>query len=482
MFTNHTQRRNASIFVTFAAMLIAAVPFAVAQKGDVTLTGSKEAVALYWQGQLKAENQDDPGTFFDQAIQKDPNFAFGYLFAGQTNLDFQRNLQKAVSLADKASPGEREWIMAVDAANRGDQAAALTHWQNLAKLFPGDKRVQSQIGFWYRGSGDEATARKYFDAAAKIDSKWAPAYNNLGYSNVALGRWADAEKAFKTYISLIPNNPNPYDSYAEMLMNSGKFDESIKQYSMAISKDKTFYNSYRGIGDNYVYKGDFEKAHAQFKSMYDASAGNPAFHDLALVSMLDAFLSQGKFADALKVNDMRTAEFQKQNDPQSVFFSHMFAAFLATEGGDADAAARHLNDAADVMKDPSLPAALDANRKFNFTAGKVRLAIQKGDAAAAKGDLDWLATAAHNPNQQWTAYQLWGYSELKQGHYAKATEYLAKANQQDPLTWYYQAWALEAAGDKAAATKLYHKIADWDQLDTPNYAIARTRAIAKLGK
>src|SRR4051812_39461020 len=360
MFTNYPDPRKAIIFVAGVIMLLAAVPFAIAQKGEIPLTGSKEAVALYRQALQKAENQEDPGTLFDQAVQKDPNFAFGYLFAGQTNLDFRRNLEKAVSLADKASPGEREWILAADAGNRGDQAAALEHWQRLAKLYPGDKRAQSQIGFWYRGNGDEATARTYFDAAAKIDSKWAPAYNNLGYSNVALGRWDDAGKAFKTYISLIPNNPNPYDSYGEMLMNSGKFDESIKQYSMAISKDKSFYNSYRGIGNNYMYKGDFDKARAQYKAMYDVSASNPGFHDQALVSMLDSWIGQGKYDEALKVNDMRRAEFQKQNDAQSVFGTHVFSAFIATEGGDTDAANRHLTEAAELMKDPSLPAGLDA--------------------------------------------------------------------------------------------------------------------------
>jgi len=45
----------------------------------------------------------------------------------------------------------------------------------------------------------------------------------LGYSYRNLGNFDDAETAFKKYIELIPNDPNPYDSYAEMLLKQGGF-------------------------------------------------------------------------------------------------------------------------------------------------------------------------------------------------------------------------------------------------------------------
>ena len=38
--------------------------------------------------------------------------------------------------------------------------------------------------------------------------------------------YADAEKAFQKYIELIPKDPNPYDSYAELLLKMGRFDDS----------------------------------------------------------------------------------------------------------------------------------------------------------------------------------------------------------------------------------------------------------------
>src|SRR5215207_4718287 len=104
-----------SVCVTLPTLLFLSLtcPSALAQKGEMTLTGSKEALALFLQARQKAENLQDPGTLFEQAIQKDPNFALAYLFAGTTNQQFRTNVEKAANLTEKVSAGEREWILAV---------------------------------------------------------------------------------------------------------------------------------------------------------------------------------------------------------------------------------------------------------------------------------------------------------------------------------------------------------------------------------
>jgi len=449
------------------------------------ITASAEARAIFMQGLAKSENLEDGTAFFDEAVQKDPNFAFAYLFAGRTNLDAQRNLAKAVSLADKVSPAEREWILASAAQTQGDAAGATAHYQNLLKLMPGDKRVQSQLGVFYRNLNDQATSLTHFQQSVKIDAKYAPAYNNLGYTYMAMGRYPDAEKAFKRYIELIPNNPNPYDSYAEMLLNSGKHDESIKQYNMALAKDPTFYASYRGIANNYVYKGDYAKAREVYNTMLEKTADNPQLHDQALSSLTNAYISEGNFSEALKVNEQRIAIAQKLGDAQSQYGLHNLSAFIATEAGNLDAAAEHWGMASKLMSDPSIPARLEANRQFGAGLTQARLLAAKGDAVGARSQLDSLAKVVagnQNVNQTRTYSFAEGYAAIKQKQYAKATEFLAKANQADPYTWYYQAVALEGSGDTAGAAKLYKKVAGWDQLDNTGYAFARRWAMAKTTK
>jgi tetratricopeptide (TPR) repeat protein len=474
--------RSASLTVLFLIAL--ASPSILAQTGEMPLTASKEAIALFMQGMAKAENLEDPGTLFDQAIAKDPGFALGYLFAGQNNRETQKHLATAVSLADKASPGEREWILAARDQAEGNLAGRLAHLQQLLKLHPNDKRAHSQMGFYYRSIGDDATALQHFTAAVKADEKYAPAYNNIGYSNMALGKFDDAEAAFKTYIKLIPSNPNPYDSYAELLMRTGRFDESIKQYNMALAKDPTFRASYRGLGNNYGYKGDHAKSREIYQMMFDKAA-NDGERNQALASMTNSFIVEGKIDKALEVTERRRAMAEAAGDTQTVFALHNLAGIISLQSGNVEAAAKHFAMATKVSDDPSFNPSLRENRRFNERGFQTRLLAAKGNFDAAKVELEamrqHLATRK-NVNQERGYNLAAGYLELQQKDYAKASEYFAKANPNDPFVWYHQALAFEGAGDKKAAQMMYRRIADWNQLDTPTYAFVRPIAIAKLKK
>ena len=46
--------------------------------------------------------------------------------------------------------------------------------------------------------------------------------------------YPNAEQAFRKYIELIPNDPNPYDSYAELLLKMGKYDEAKALYERGL--------------------------------------------------------------------------------------------------------------------------------------------------------------------------------------------------------------------------------------------------------
>ena len=471
--------RSSSLTVLFLLCISPAALFA--QQKEMPLTTSKEALALFVQGREKAENLEDPGTLFDQAIEKDPNFALAYLFAGRTNQDFTKNVEKAVSLADKVSPGEREWILAAKDQAENNPSGRKVHLEQLLKLHPADKRAHSQMGFYYRSIGDDSTALRHFNQVVKLDKKYAPAYNNIGYSNLSLGRYADAERAFKTYIKLIPNNPNPYDSYAELLMKTGKYDESIKQYNQALVIDPKFINSYRGIGNNYAYQGDYAKARESFQLMFD-KASDDGLRDLALLSAVNSYVTEGKMDKALEVNEQRRAMAEKAGDNASLIGIHTAAGFILAESGKLDDAAKEFEKADQLRNDPSLTATVRENRRFGGMQNHARLLIARLEFDPAKTQLEEIRqylSSRKNPNQDRGYNETAGFLELGQKNYAKALEFFAKADPNDPYVWYYQAVAQEAAGDGKSATALYLKLTNWNQLDDTGYALVRTRAIAR---
>src|SRR5205823_12307539 len=61
--------------------------------------------------------------------------------------------------------------------------------------------------------------------------------------------------AMKRYIALQPDQPNPYDSYGEILRLAGKFDAALEQYRMSIRVDPSF-GSELGVADTLAVMGN----------------------------------------------------------------------------------------------------------------------------------------------------------------------------------------------------------------------------------
>jgi len=98
--------------LTIAAIicvLLISPQYMCSQKGEMTITtSSDEALKLFLDGRDKLDNIETAAAapLFDKAIEKDPNFALAYLYRSQSGGGFKifrKNLEKAVSLADKVS-------------------------------------------------------------------------------------------------------------------------------------------------------------------------------------------------------------------------------------------------------------------------------------------------------------------------------------------------------------------------------------------
>ena len=101
----------------------------------------------------------------------------------------------------------------------GKQGEAL---EKLVKLYPNDERGLVQLATFRFIQQDYSGTVANCEAAIAINPSFAPAYNMLGYGQRFLGNYGGAETAYKKYIALIPKDPNPYDSYAELLMKTGQ--------------------------------------------------------------------------------------------------------------------------------------------------------------------------------------------------------------------------------------------------------------------
>ena len=212
------------VITVLCFLLLPVIPKTFAAEIPIT-TNSKEALQLFIQGRDKLANvqMPDAAKLFDQAIEKDPNFALAYLYRAISSNNYnitRENLQKAKAHNANISPGEKLLINYSEAAFDGNTVEQKEYVNQLLQGYSDDKWVQQTAGQFYYGQDQFQKALTHFNETIKLDHNFAPAYNMIGYTQSMLGNNEEAEQAFKTYISLVPDNPNPYDSYAELLLKT----------------------------------------------------------------------------------------------------------------------------------------------------------------------------------------------------------------------------------------------------------------------
>src|SRR5437764_11571284 len=114
-------------------------------------TSSEEAKKEFLQGRDLAERLliQDSLQHFDKAISLDPTFAAAELAranSSPTAKEFFEHLKKAVSLADKASDGEKFLILATEAGDNGDLDKHKAYLDTLVASYPNEERAHYYHG------------------------------------------------------------------------------------------------------------------------------------------------------------------------------------------------------------------------------------------------------------------------------------------------------------------------------------------------
>ncbi len=101
------------------------------------------------------------------------------------------------------------------------------------------------------------------------------------------------------YVALLPKEPNPQDSYGELLRMAGNFEGSLLHYRAALKIDPDFVTSQLGLGDTYALMGNQEQARVEYDKAI-RFAHNEA--DRLTYSMQKAmtFVRDGNYAEADK--------------------------------------------------------------------------------------------------------------------------------------------------------------------------------------
>jgi tetratricopeptide (TPR) repeat protein len=263
------QKHFARLF--FITLLFLYYTAATADEGKMPITTSLPlALKEYLKGRDLAERLrgQDARIHFARALEADSISALAYLNHAFVQLNaraFFEEFAKARAQVEQISAGERLWILGVEAGFSGFSAKQRTLYQQLVEEYPQDERAHNILATHYFGQQQYAEPIAEYEKALELNANFSSHYNQLGYAHRFSGEYEEARKIFAQYIELIPDDPNPYDSHAELLLKMGEYDASIDSYRKALSLDLHFVASHMGIAINQVYKGQYAAAHAQLE-------------------------------------------------------------------------------------------------------------------------------------------------------------------------------------------------------------------------
>jgi serine/threonine protein kinase/tetratricopeptide (TPR) repeat protein len=255
------------------------IEFAKMKIRDVT-TSSTEAYNYY----LKAKEEftnfdfDEARKYLDKAVEFDPTFASAYFGLCKIyNLlgDDKRGSEaivKAWNFSKKATEKERLRIESFYAQliEKNDEKN-FGILKEAAEKYPKDKEVHLSLSYAYEDRRALKQAVEEVKKALSLDPDYPSALNWGSYICALLKDYDKAIGYLKRYASVLPGNPNPFDSLAEVYFKMGRLDQAIENYKNALEVKPDFSMSMQGLAYIYALKEDYSESSKWFDKFIDAA-------------------------------------------------------------------------------------------------------------------------------------------------------------------------------------------------------------------
>lgn len=234
-------------------------------------TSSIAAQRAYELGMVEREDRlfvDEGLEFFRQAVKEDPQFALGHATLGYFTAD-PREAKEESALAekfvDKASPDEQLLVRWMNGTKDGDLVPAISAMNDLLAKYPNDKRLLNMTAEWLcSNQGASEHGEAILVRLLKSDPGYYPALNNLAYCYALSGEARLSPPLMDRYVAAIPNEPNPQDSYGEIMRILGDYPAALEHYQKALEINPNFNASQVGVASTYALMGDEKRARAQY--------------------------------------------------------------------------------------------------------------------------------------------------------------------------------------------------------------------------
>ncbi|MGO9126312.1 MAG: tetratricopeptide repeat protein [Terriglobales bacterium] len=402
---------------------------------------------------------NDSLQFLRAATKTDPRFAQAFIMIAKISKDPVEQAearQQAKQLAPAASPGEQLLIRWLAGVQEDNFLPAIAAMNDLLAMYPRDARLAFLAGDWLTLQERYQQAADVLEHALSIRPDYPAALNDLGYTYAFTGDFEKAFAAMDRYVALVPDEPNPHDSYGEILRMDGKFEAALEQYRTSVRMDPNF-GSEQGIADTLALMGKEQDAREEYERaiVFAGSQGDKVQYELQ--SAL-TWIREGNRKQA----DRALAEVAKHAHAAGLACLEAEAnRVLAMYEPDPKLAMKDLQAAQHVLLEPHEISATDRNeeqaRILRVQAARLADAEGMDSAAKAVSELETMAGKSRSQVIQLCYHGAAGATLAAQGKYADAISHLQE-DAANPLSmrllWRAYSSTGAAADAQAVAAKL----------------------------
>jgi tetratricopeptide (TPR) repeat protein len=271
------------------------------------------------------------------------------------------------------------------------------------------------------------------EKALAIDKNYPAALNDLAYVEARNRQFDKAFAAMDRYVALLPNEPNPQDSYGELKRMAGEFDSALQHYRAALKMDPDFVSSQLGLGDTYALMGNQEQARIEYDKAI-RFAHNEADRLSYGIQKAMTYVREGNFAEADKqLQEVAETARAKEQDLQEAQALRQMAEYQT----DDNVALKHLKLAEDALNHRAMISASDRDEEFSrILRNRVVREARSGAGAQAEKSLKQLEALANGSRNRvvQSSYQgAAGSLLMEQKKYEEAIAHLEE-DQDNPFT------------------------------------------------
>ncbi|HEU5246130.1 MAG TPA: tetratricopeptide repeat protein, partial [Candidatus Udaeobacter sp.] len=204
--------------------------------------------ARYYSSSFPTDLEKKAISFFERAVQLDPNFAAAWARLSRANADlyyfqiepdpaiWRDAAKRALENAQKLEPNSPEtllalgyyqfWVLPGPNIVRGDYGAAKETFRRLGKMLPNSSEVPNALALIARREGHWEESIAYFEQALALDPRNLEILNGAGMTYIWFRQFPVALKLWDRVLDITPNDPDTMASKAAIYQAQGNLQEA----------------------------------------------------------------------------------------------------------------------------------------------------------------------------------------------------------------------------------------------------------------